>query len=111
MQIRQLTYWGSKQYEVITIISLILVSSIVGFILTMLIINETDKLSRTNFLQNVTQRIRNETNKLSRTIGNETNKLSNAFGNETNKLSKTIGNETNKLTGINGLTQRIGLKF
>lgn len=100
MQIRQLTYWGSKQYEVVTIISLILVSLIVGFILTMLIINETDKLSRTNFLQDVTQRIRSETNKLSRTIGNETN-----------RLAGKIGNETNKLTGTNILTQRIGLKF
>jgi hypothetical protein len=42
----------------------------------MLIQNETDKLMRTNFLQIVTQRIGNETNKLSKTIGNETGKLS-----------------------------------
>jgi hypothetical protein len=67
MQIRQLTYWESKQYEVITIISLILISLIVGFILSVLIQNETDKLSRTNFLQDVTQRVINETNKVAKT--------------------------------------------
>ena len=107
MRIEQITYFGSKQYELITAISMILVLLTVGFILTMLIQNETDKLMRTNFLQIITQRIGNETNKLYKTIGKETNKLSKTIGKETNKLSKTIGNETDKLSGLRDVTKRI----
>lgn len=58
MRIEQITYFGSKQYELITVIALVLVLLTVGFILTMLIQNETDKLMRTNFLQIVTQNVR-----------------------------------------------------
>ena len=118
MRIEQITYFGSKQYELITVISMVLVLLTVGFTLTMLIQNETDKLMRTNFLQIITQRIGNETNKLYKTIGNktgklyktignETGKLSKTIGNETGKLSKTIGNETGKLSGLRDVTKRI----
>ena len=58
MRIEQITYFGSKQYELITVVALVLVLLTVGFILTMLIQNETDKLMRTNFLQIVTQNVR-----------------------------------------------------
>ena len=76
MRIEQITYFGSKQYELITVIATILVLSTVIFTLTMLIKNETDKLITTNFIQNVTQIIGKETGKLSGTIGKETGKLS-----------------------------------
>jgi len=58
MKIQQITYVGSKQYELISVIALMLVSLIIVFILYALIQNETDKLFRTKFLQVVTQRIR-----------------------------------------------------
>ena len=60
MKIQQLTYVGSKQYELISLIALILVSLTVALILYVLIQNETDKLFRTKFLQDVTQRIRKQ---------------------------------------------------
>ena len=58
MQIKQLTYGESKQYELLTIISLMLISLTVGFILVTLIQNETAKLARINFLQDIKQNIR-----------------------------------------------------
>lgn len=137
MQIKQLTYWGSKQYELLTVISLSLVSLTVGFILTTLIQNETTKLSRTNFLQDVTQSIRSGTGKLVRTnlikdvtqgIQIGTDKLARTGTNlskdiitGTDKLARTgtnlskdIRSGTDQLTRTNfikDVTQKIGMKI
>lgn len=58
MRIEQLSYFGSKQYEIIISALLIFFSMILVYIVFMLIQNESDKAARILFLQNAALNVR-----------------------------------------------------